>query len=528
VSDNQQPEMFRYPLTGTPVDGYLEELLVDGNGKPLSVAEAVKRYGNLRVRRAALASAHRKRSLKPKIRGYPPRVFFSYRWENEAQKVWVRRLARYLRERGFRVNLDLEHQDKLGEEGVGIAEYVASIIDSNIFLAVITQKYLEGELREWILEEGQNARLFSHAGLRVVSLWKEGTELPDWGRGHVVDIRHDVEDFSALDEFFDYDGPVLSERQEEELVNLLAAVEALLRQEQFAETLEELAKHPQLAEAVEYQQSMAAAYFGLGKLDEAAQLAMDILAGGILTVETTVYLCLLLSDLGIQGASLFYMSGLNQRSDAMGWRYAHLKADLLDEMGNYRAALNHLRFAMMESMLSPEIGPEVLNDFGYILLFRLGRPTEALPYFQKAAKQNALSEAHITNLVICLSASGDNQRAEREWQQAVTRFGYLPKLMEIKQALDTGYFAEAFSELADESIDSQTHICSHCEASYDLSDATTVICARCGADYQLDSETGTSCPYCSNNTIVPAGHFRPDNVNESRCPVCAQGELSAS
>src|ERR1700753_3323981 len=91
---------------------YLEDL-VDSRDEE-AVASAVIQYGNLRLRRAALASAIRDRQLRPRIRGYPPKVFIGYRWQGDDHRQWVAKLAAHLRELGYRVFLDIEHLVELG------------------------------------------------------------------------------------------------------------------------------------------------------------------------------------------------------------------------------------------------------------------------------------------------------------------------------------------------------------------------------------------------------------------------------
>ena len=164
--------IFRFGVSGVPVDGYLESYLTDDLGQDISIDEAMRRWGNLRIRRAAMNSAIRDFSQRPRLRGYPPKVFISYRWEDESTMVWARQLARYLRQRGFHPYLDQEHQQNIGADGIGIGKYVARIVNSNIILVVVTPAYLAGELREWLTEEGQVSRLMSHLSTEIIFLWK--------------------------------------------------------------------------------------------------------------------------------------------------------------------------------------------------------------------------------------------------------------------------------------------------------------------------------------------------------------------
>jgi hypothetical protein len=118
---------FRFPLLGRPVDGFIEELTAAPGDKRLSIMDAMARHGNLKVRRTAIASALRDACQRPKIRGYPPRIFISYRWTDGKWQGWVDRLVAYLRGRGFNIHLDREHLQDVGEHGIGIGKYVADI-----------------------------------------------------------------------------------------------------------------------------------------------------------------------------------------------------------------------------------------------------------------------------------------------------------------------------------------------------------------------------------------------------------------
>ena len=175
--------LFYFPLLGRPVDGFLEELLNPASGGTLTVPEAMGRFGNLRVMRAALASAMRDRFRRPRLRGYPPRVFISYRWGDEKTKKWIGELANYLEARGLCVELDLYNQDKVGEHGLGIMHFVSCIANCKLFLPVITPEYAEGWLRTYIYEEVHLSNQLERVGLRKFPLWKSGESFPDcWRR----------------------------------------------------------------------------------------------------------------------------------------------------------------------------------------------------------------------------------------------------------------------------------------------------------------------------------------------------------
>ena len=281
----------------------------------------MRRWGNLRIRRAAMNSAIRDFSQRPRLRGYPPKVFISYRWEDESTMVWARQLARYLRQRGFHPYLDQEHQQNIGADGIGIGKYVARIVNSNIILVVVTPAYLAGELREWLTEEGQVSRLMSHLSTEIIFLWKEGGELPDWGAAFpVVDMRGNIDDFSLLDKFVDYQGLRFSETEEEELVQLLIDVQVLAEQGEAGTALSFLAKAEKFSGTEEYRQMLCHLLLHTGRIWEGVQLAVDILNSPHLKDETIIDLALLLEEVGLKRealATICRFSPLKSSKEAM-------------------------------------------------------------------------------------------------------------------------------------------------------------------------------------------------------------------
>jgi hypothetical protein len=96
------------------------------------VEAAARQFGALRLRRAALWTALQDLQSRPRTAD-PPRIFISYRWEDEAIKAWCHHLADHLRRRGYEVLLDLEHLvDDLGPGGIEIPGYVAALRTLNV------------------------------------------------------------------------------------------------------------------------------------------------------------------------------------------------------------------------------------------------------------------------------------------------------------------------------------------------------------------------------------------------------------
>jgi len=516
--------IFRFPVSGNPVDGYLESYLTDDLGQDISIDEAMRRWGNLRIRRAAMNSAIRDFSQRPRLRGYPPKVFISYRWEDESVKAWARQLAGYLRQRGFHPYLDQEHQQNIGAGGIGIGKYVARIVNSNIVLVVVTPAYLAGELREWLTEEGQYSRLMSHLGTEIVFLWKEGGELPDWGGAFtVVDMKGNIDDFSPLDKFFDYQGLRFSEAEEEELVQLLIDVQTLAEQGKASTAFSLLAKAEKFSDTEEYRQMLCHLLLHTERILESAQLAVDTLNLPHLKDETIIDLALLLEEVGLKQEALATICRFPSlsRKPFLRWRLSYMKGNLLDDVGNYMAALNHLHFALQKVLpyfpysAKQEDRSVVLNTLGYIHLFRLGDVQSALPLFEEATALSPTGEDAWINLILSYAVFNDNQKANAAIDLVSDRFKDSPRFAAFVQAVKTGQINPSLLSASPISLDQYDHLCSSCGAKYKIGQENT-LCARCGSVH-----SGFDCPYCGNSAFLLLGIEGIDVL----CPICGEGKV---
>jgi tetratricopeptide (TPR) repeat protein len=421
---------------------------------------------------------------------------------------------------------------------------------------LITPEYVQGGTREWLTEEGQVCRLFSHTGLKIVFLWVDGNELPDWGpRDHLlIDLRKDRDNIAQMDKLFSYDGIVLSEAEEAELVSLLEQVEPKLQKEDHAGVMDALRARPRLAATDKYRQALANALAGLGHSDEAAQLALETLASGYCSDETTLDLSLLLDDLGHKNAALFYFCRLGPPSRVYGWCASYIRGNLLDDLGNYRAALNHLTYARKRhngsgpALCYPDgvrVGPrkpihgpvaaatkwnsepsDILNNIGYIHMTRLGAPAVTLPFLQEARQSNPDNFEIWPNLVLCLATLGRSSEAHAALKEARRLFGRSQKLAELDVALTSRQIGPWMVPAGFGGGAIETHRCGNCSATYDLTKPNKVICGGCGGDYRLVTGQGSKCPYCSNSGVVLTGRFAPQGREEEAiCPICFAGTL---
>ena len=144
-----------------------------------------------------------------------PRLFLSYRWEDEAHEAWVDRVAGELFNRGYNVVYD-RHPEWL-DQPLGAQEILYRIAESTHFVAVVTEAYAEATRQpaegpapwtrrdaSWANREWERARSLQAMGtLCAIALWRSGDSLPDlldWQA--VVDLRDDERPASALDQAF--------------------------------------------------------------------------------------------------------------------------------------------------------------------------------------------------------------------------------------------------------------------------------------------------------------------------------------
>jgi hypothetical protein len=73
----------------------------------------------------------------------------------------VHALAGYLKDRGYQVLLDQDHLERDASNYHDVPAYIARMVDSDVFLAVVTERYLDlVEVRQnqtsWVFDEYQS------------------------------------------------------------------------------------------------------------------------------------------------------------------------------------------------------------------------------------------------------------------------------------------------------------------------------------------------------------------------------------
>lgn len=122
-------------------------------------------------------------------RGYPSRIFISYRHENEQNMKWVRDLASGLTAIGYRVLLDQDHipsNSSGAQYDTAVASFMQKLATADYVIVIATTGYshFDGDpnnpnIRSWIFEEYNRIRILAAANLiKCIVVLKDYSEMP--------------------------------------------------------------------------------------------------------------------------------------------------------------------------------------------------------------------------------------------------------------------------------------------------------------------------------------------------------------
>ena len=159
----------------------VDENLFDEGGALRSYAALSEELGEMQAFLGLLELELRTRLRVPHARGYPPRVFISYRRESPEDIAWCLRLARELDGLGYDVLLDERMLGPAAADRNALARFVGLIADADLAVIVVTDAFLHHEgqtnaMRDWIFEE-----------------WSRITTLVDWGLLETVIVHRSGE-----------------------------------------------------------------------------------------------------------------------------------------------------------------------------------------------------------------------------------------------------------------------------------------------------------------------------------------------
>ena len=305
---------------------FLENLLK--TGLTAEKDEALKTFGLQAIWIAALNNEIEVRLKRPRLHGYPPKIFISYRWADDEQKTWVKKLGLHLKNQGFEILLDqLEvpgpTSEDVREHGLSVPEFVGKIADCKYIFIVITPRYCDvvnpktesGEKNPngWVFDEYQMAlRLRKECLAQIIGILKEGEQIPD-GCDLLIDLRNVLDPLSCFDKTFgSYHGLVLSQKEQEELTLLIQKINDLINDRKFADASYTLELHRKYRDTIEYKALFARIGVGVGVPEEAIKYARSVLGEQYLNTDTVLEMANVLYLCGMKNKALKHLVPLSK------------------------------------------------------------------------------------------------------------------------------------------------------------------------------------------------------------------------
>lgn len=210
----------------------LDEVTFDADGNPPPFEELALQFGDMQAFLILLELDMASRLRTPRTRGYPPRVFISYRRESVDHVDWCLRLADAIERAGYVPLID-ERSFREGsmEE---LASFISTMVEADICIVVATTTYAgDGQsMRNWLFEEWERIRMLDRWGLtEVVIVDRDGSAFDLLGVG-TIPLHWGVVDLSGEPDGVDivarhlgaYDGLVVPPADAERLGDELGSV----------------------------------------------------------------------------------------------------------------------------------------------------------------------------------------------------------------------------------------------------------------------------------------------------------------
>lgn len=335
----------------------VDEHVLDKNGDVRPFSEVVDRLSSLTWATHAMLEYHMREALKrPRARGYPPRIFISYRRETPDHCAWCSRLAEAIEALGYDVYLDLITigQDPSPTE---IAEFISKLVDSDIALVVITESYLkeQGEddtMREWLYQEWSRIQALQGWGLLEVILAVRSTSGPtpvinfEANITKIIDLRASPGDFTRILDFLGtYRGSRYSRDDQAWLANTAATVIASAKSDNATIARARLDEIAKFLHTEEYQLANTFVLAAEGDRDGAVSAALSLIRTrpSLPTVaETARKLWLLDADL----EAFPTLAELAEIPSLWRLQTHYMMADILRRNRMPHAAINHFGWCL--------------------------------------------------------------------------------------------------------------------------------------------------------------------------------------
>jgi hypothetical protein len=194
----------------------IDSHILDAQGRRRSLEEVGAEVGDMQAFLGLMELELRTRLRRPHARGYPPRIFMSYRRATPEDIAWCVQLADALTANGFDVLIDERVVGSLAAASLSeeLAQFLALMADADIALIVVSSPYLTGgepnSMATWIFEEWHRLEILSVWGLLETVVVHRSGDIDGgssfFGRPGAsdayIDLRADPDDMAPVLEFF--------------------------------------------------------------------------------------------------------------------------------------------------------------------------------------------------------------------------------------------------------------------------------------------------------------------------------------
>ena len=464
----------------------------------------------------------------------PPKIFLSYRWQDEGRNAWVADLASTLKARGYDVMFDRD----LPQTGrPNVPQIVSRVAECRYFLAVVDPGYLarigDAERMEdgWVFDEFQAAVRMSNAGMiRLLGFLREGEgagrnfRLAGPGvMGNMVDVRGPQRLAAILDQVFppieDVTGTDCGEEARAALDRSHAAFVT-------GDIRTAVAEARKIAEIVP---TSPDGYFQMIRIahrtgDQA--LGFDAAMQAVRLLPTHVEVLLEVATFSVstgrredaaRHAALVFDQKVEDEG-ILGEAHA-IMAWALDEYDRPDVALGHARSAVR---LCPDNSVYVTN-LGFMLR-RLGDPVSAARVLSDGMRQFPEDMALMENYASAVTEAGLWDPAESLIMLFYNRGGSeavaAGLARAVKEGRETGKLPVMFTPAVPPPGDGPLIGCDACGATVRSASASGVFCAACGTPA---AKAGDPCTICGDEGwMMPMPADVPGRV---RCPFCRDGGM---
>jgi len=505
----------------------LDDLLLRKDGTKRTIKEAAKLYGYRAIWVASLNSEILARNDGVHLQGYPPRIFISYRWENEGIKNWVLNLAQAVKQKGYEVLLD-QFQEKI-KSTLDVPKYVSNIADCEYALIVITPGYCEvAGYRSnpveigtdgWVLDEYQWVlRLSKQNRIKSIGILREGDRYPGGlGVANTVDMR-DSDDFSLINRLLpNYTGPRITSIDRAAIKDGLDKLDHFISMYEYDKALDLLGNYSQYSWIPEIQCLQSLALAGSGSVLKSIEIADYLIEKYSDNYEIACRMATVHGLYGDKKKALRCLIPIS-KSEFNQIEVQYRIGNILDDLGSYQSAIDHLRYA--KKLAGPVV--EVLNDLGFA--YRHDRQFDkAIENFRYSLEVDKGSGFSAVNLVATLAEQGRIEEALFECRRLIRAYPENTELNSVMKAILDGRIRGVPQKKVNggEKIE-----CPVCGSRYSTDYNSVRLCGDCGTEYEANK--GVRCPCCANDGIVPIQMIElSKKLNFSiACPICREGALS--